>query len=190
MGQCIRLHGLGTNGLQLHRQCQNPWRQSLEIRSHLRASRHRVGSPTRKLNWSHINNLLTAIQLFPRSSCRSFNGLWEQSDPGPDLSRQATDHYKMSKTSQLTVEKGLHIYMGGVGLQELFIIFFVGLAINFQRQIKRETPMQDQPRVMRLLFVLYAVLTLITVSRPRSSTLKGPHSPLTHHPSRSVSFSA
>lgn len=63
--------------------------------------------------------------------------------------------------------KGLHIYMGGVGLQQLFIVFFVGLAIRFQLQMKRETPMQDLPRAMRLLYALYAVLTLITVSRSR-----------------------
>lgn len=59
---------------------------------------------------------------------------------------------------------GLHVYMGGVGLQQLFILCFIGLTIRFQRQIKRDAPVSDQKRALRLLYILYAVLTLITVS--------------------------
>ena len=54
--------------------------------------------------------------------------------------------------------------MGGVGLQQFFICCFVGLAIRFQRQMKRDAPPTDQARALRMLYVLYAVLTLITVS--------------------------
>lgn len=73
--------------------------------------------------------------------------------------------------------------MGGVGLQQLFIIIFVGLAIRFQLQMKRETPMQDQPRAMRLLYVLYAVLILITVrARPNFAI----HRTHTDNPPRSA----
>ena len=55
--------------------------------------------------------------------------------------------------------------MGGVGLQQAFILCFLGLAIRFQRQMTRETPMQDKPRAMKLFYVVYAALALISVSR-------------------------
>ena len=79
---------------------------------------------------------------------------------------------------------GLHIYMGGVGLQQFFICCFVGLAIRFQRQMKRDTPVTDQRRALSMLYILYAVLTLITVSvihpiaTPKKHTVytaPGPH---------------
>ena len=54
--------------------------------------------------------------------------------------------------------------MGGIGLQQFFICCFVGLAIRFHRQMKRDAPVTDQKRALRLLYILYAVLTLITVS--------------------------
>ncbi len=69
--------------------------------------------------------------------------------------------------------------MGGVGLQEAFILCFLGLAFRFQRQMSRETPMQDKPRAMKLLYVIYAALTLITVSRNPSIL----HSPTLRKPS-------
>ncbi|KAF4975492.1 hypothetical protein FZEAL_7723 [Fusarium zealandicum] len=34
-------------------------------------------------------------------------------------------------------QKAVHIYMGGIGLQELFIVLFVGLCIQFQRKMHR-----------------------------------------------------
>ncbi|CAD6577136.1 MAG: hypothetical protein ASARMPRED_008138 [Alectoria sarmentosa] len=65
--------------------------------------------------------------------------------------------------SQSQIFRGLHIYMGGVGLQQFFICCFVGLAIRFQRQMKRDAPVTDQRRALRMLYILYAVLALITV---------------------------
>ena len=59
---------------------------------------------------------------------------------------------------------GLHVYMGGVGLQQFFILCFIGLAIRFQRQMKRDAPVSDQKRALRMLYILYTALTLITVS--------------------------
>ncbi|KAK0510762.1 hypothetical protein JMJ35_007194 [Cladonia borealis] len=61
------------------------------------------------------------------------------------------------------IENALHIYMGGVGLQEAFILCFLGLAFRFQRQMSRETPIQDKPRATQLLYTVYAALTLITI---------------------------
>lgn len=54
--------------------------------------------------------------------------------------------------------------MGGVGLQQLFVFLFLFLAIKFQREMMRDMPKAEQPRVLGLLYVLYAVLILITVS--------------------------
>lgn len=54
--------------------------------------------------------------------------------------------------------------MGGIGIQQFFICCFIGLAIRFQRQMKHDTPATDQRRVLRMLYILYAILTLITVS--------------------------
>lgn len=81
--------------------------------------------------------------------------------------------------------------MGGVGLQQFFICCFVGLAICFQRQMKRDAPVTDQRRALRMLYILYAVLTLITVSvalpipisnKHQIHTAPGPH----HIPPRRV----
>ena len=73
--------------------------------------------------------------------------------------------------------------MGGVGLQQFFICCFVGLAVRFQRQMKRDAPATDQRRALRMLYILYAVLTLITVStlpiattnKHKTYTAPGPH---------------
>ena len=80
--------------------------------------------------------------------------------------------------------------MGGVGLQQFFICCFVGLAIRFQRQMKRDASATDHRRALRLLYILYAVLTLITVSDtiypPRTFSNKRP----AHMNRRSASSSA
>ncbi|KIW08658.1 uncharacterized protein PV09_00612 [Verruconis gallopava] len=72
----------------------------------------------------------------------------------------------MASGNNLTYDqimRGLHIYMGGVGLQQFFILAFTGLLIRFQLRYKRENPHPTSAAPMRLLYVLYAVLTLITV---------------------------
>lgn len=61
--------------------------------------------------------------------------------------------------------------MGGVGLQQFFICCFVGVAIRFQRQMKYDAPVVVQARALRMLYIVYAVLTLITVSVTLSPTI-------------------
>lgn len=66
---------------------------------------------------------------------------------------------------------GLHIYMGGVGLQLLFIAFFVSLCVRFQLKLRRQEeqsniasdfPLPRSPlQARRLLYLLYLVLVLI-----------------------------
>jgi len=53
--------------------------------------------------------------------------------------------------------------MAGVGFQQLFVLVFIVLAITFQRKLAREGAAYRKPGVLRLLYVLYAVLGLITV---------------------------
>jgi hypothetical protein len=58
---------------------------------------------------------------------------------------------------------GLHVYMGGVGAQQLFVLIFVVCAIVFHLKIIRQQR-PDMKKALLLLYVLYACLALITVS--------------------------
>lgn len=60
--------------------------------------------------------------------------------------------------------------MGGVGIQEFFILVFAFFAYQLHRVINREADPATKAQALRLLYTLYAVLTLITVS---SLTLYG-----------------
>lgn len=64
--------------------------------------------------------------------------------------------------------KAIHIYMGGMGLQQFFIVVFVAFAVKFQldmRKVKttRETSSDWRSDWHPLLFTLYASLTCITI---------------------------
>jgi hypothetical protein len=64
--------------------------------------------------------------------------------------------------------QGIHIYMGGIGLQQFFIFIFVGLAVKFQREMTKtemlQIPVAASVKNWRpLLYALYATLGLITV---------------------------
>jgi hypothetical protein len=62
------------------------------------------------------------------------------------------------------VFKGIHIYMGGIGLQQFFIFIFLGLAARLHRQLQSlETNGTGKKNWRPLLFTLYASLGLITV---------------------------
>jgi hypothetical protein len=55
--------------------------------------------------------------------------------------------------------------MGGIGLQQLFILLFLFIAYNFQRKMN-STPVSQVPSTNwhGLLYALYGALVLITVS--------------------------
>ncbi|KAL8702900.1 MAG: hypothetical protein Q9201_003934 [Fulgogasparrea decipioides] len=57
---------------------------------------------------------------------------------------------------------GLHVYMGGVGFQEFFVLIFAYIAFRFSQQIKQENPSRLSQALI-LLYAEYAVLVLITV---------------------------
>ena len=62
------------------------------------------------------------------------------------------------------VMRGLHIYMGGIGVQQFFIFCFVAVAVRFHNQMKRDLPSSAARRqATTLLYIVYATLTLITV---------------------------
>ena len=65
--------------------------------------------------------------------------------------------------------------MGGIGVQEFFILVFFGLAIQFQRKVVRIDGAWRGESWRPLLYTLYFSLTLITVrcdlsSRTRAGT--------------------
>lgn len=62
-----------------------------------------------------------------------------------------------------TLLLGLHIYQGGLAFQEAFLLFFVYLGIRFQLKLRVEGYASDTTKPIRLLYVLYAVITLITI---------------------------
>jgi len=61
------------------------------------------------------------------------------------------------------VQTGLWIYTAGVALQQSFILIFVAVAISFHQQLLRKGTVDRSTSWRRLLWTLYAVLTLITI---------------------------
>lgn len=62
------------------------------------------------------------------------------------------------------VDIGLKVYLAGMGVQELFIVIFVGLMIAFQRRCFGAGDVDVEKRWKPLLFALYGVLVFITVT--------------------------
>ncbi|KAG5208142.1 RTA1-involved in 7-aminocholesterol resistance [Trichophyton interdigitale] len=63
-----------------------------------------------------------------------------------------------------TVKIGINIYMGGIGLQELFILIFIGLAVRFQYKMAIVERTEHSKGPWRpLLYTVYATLVLITI---------------------------
>lgn len=65
------------------------------------------------------------------------------------------------KTKQILL--GIHIYMGGVGFQQFWIIVFMMLAYFFHRELLRQSKTDEVRKAFNMLYVIYAVLILITV---------------------------
>jgi RTA1 like protein len=65
------------------------------------------------------------------------------------------------------IKTGINVYMGGIGLQQSFILFFVFLMISFHRravQIEKSGTSMRQRDWRQLQYTLYGVLTAITAS--------------------------
>ncbi len=82
---------------------------------------------------------------------------------------QATGGIMASPDAGTAIIKiGLNIYLGGMGLQQLFIFIFLGLMIAFQRRCAQHESFDVKRSWKPLLFGLYGVLVCITVSHPLS----------------------
>lgn len=77
-----------------------------------------------------------------------------------------------NEASTETIMRGVHIYMGGIALQEAFILLFTGLFIHLQRkmgamerngQLDAERLSRGTVRWSSLFYAIYAALFLITV---------------------------
>ncbi len=58
---------------------------------------------------------------------------------------------------------GIHVYMGGIGFQQLCIFLFLALAIRFHQKIRLQQPSPDRSKGLLLLYIEYVVVGLITV---------------------------
>ncbi|DAA73431.1 TPA_exp: putative RTA1 domain protein [Trichophyton benhamiae CBS 112371] len=70
----------------------------------------------------------------------------------------------LNSDSASSIKIGINLYMGGIGLQELFILIFIGLAVRFQYKmaIVEQTEHSNGPW-RPLLYTVYATLVLITI---------------------------
>ena len=79
-----------------------------------------------------------------------------------------------------TVLRGVHIYMGGIAIQETFIIGFIGLTIHLHRKLLYFEKTGGQLEKMTnlsfnwrwLFYTMYFALTMITVSESRNLSSK------------------
>lgn len=77
---------------------------------------------------------------------------------------QAAGGLMTNSTDPSTVSRGLHIYMGGIGVQQFFILVFLALVVSFQLKSAKMEYTERTADWRTLLYVLYASLGLITVS--------------------------
>ncbi|KAF8181358.1 RTA1 like protein-domain-containing protein [Mycena galopus ATCC 62051] len=93
---------------------------------------------------------------------------------------QAGGGSMISSTTPKTAELGIHIYMGGIGLQQFFVLGFTSLVIRFHYKMKR---LDGSTEWKRPLYVMYASLTLITIRiiYRLIEFSSGLYSPLTMH---------
>lgn len=58
---------------------------------------------------------------------------------------------------------GIHVYMGGIGFQQLCIFLFLGLAVRYHLKLRQQLPSPQRSTGLLLLYIEYAVVGLITV---------------------------
>jgi hypothetical protein len=69
-----------------------------------------------------------------------------------------------NNNNQHLTQLGLHIYQGGIGTQEFFILIFLAITIKTHIEISRFHNHYREQNWRLVLFPLYSVLILITVS--------------------------
>ncbi|KAJ7229305.1 RTA1 like protein-domain-containing protein [Mycena haematopus] len=75
---------------------------------------------------------------------------------------QAGGGTMISSDTPQTALLGIHIYMGGIGLQQFFVLGFTALVVRFHYKMKRLDG-STSPEWKRPLYIMYASLALITV---------------------------
>ncbi|KAJ7600614.1 RTA1 like protein-domain-containing protein [Mycena floridula] len=63
-----------------------------------------------------------------------------------------------------TLQLGLHIYMGGIAFQEVFVVVFIGLAIKLYRELNALGSTEWKP-LLRVLLVTLALITIRIIYR-------------------------
>lgn len=72
----------------------------------------------------------------------------------------------------LTDETGLHIYMAGVGIQQILILLFLVFAIRFHLELLRMPATSERETALIILFTLYMAVALIMVCFAPPLTLR------------------
>jgi len=80
---------------------------------------------------------------------------------------QATGGSMLSSTDQSTDKLGFDVYMAGIGVQQAGLLLFLSLAITFHRKVKKVDNIRPTGWA-GLLYVVYAIILLITVCVPFS----------------------
>jgi hypothetical protein len=67
----------------------------------------------------------------------------------------------------LTISPAIHIYMGGVAVQQFFILVFIVYAVKFHRIVLHQNrqAIEGASSALQLLYAIYGVLLLITACR-------------------------
>ncbi|KAJ6535911.1 RTA1 like protein-domain-containing protein [Mycena vulgaris] len=73
---------------------------------------------------------------------------------------QATGGMLINADTARMAQLGIHIYMGGIGLQQFFVLGFVALVVRFHYKMNR---IGGSTEWKRPLYIMYASLVLITV---------------------------
>lgn len=74
----------------------------------------------------------------------------------------------LSSTDTSTTKLGFDVYMGGIGVQQAGLLLFLTLAITFHRKVRSVENLRPT-NWTALLYVVYAVILLITVCEPHRS---------------------
>ncbi|KAK4545498.1 hypothetical protein LTR36_002848 [Oleoguttula mirabilis] len=67
-----------------------------------------------------------------------------------------------TNVSEKTAMMGIHIYMGGIGFQQLCLFIFLGLAIRLHMHLRQQPLSPQRKTAFRLLYVEYIIVFLIT----------------------------
>ncbi|KAJ6589220.1 RTA1 like protein-domain-containing protein [Mycena capillaripes] len=86
----------------------------------------------------------------------------------------------MSSTTPTAALRGIHIYMGGIGLQEFFVLGFTALVVRFHYKMKLLDGSTEWKRPLYIMYTSLALITLRIIFRLIEFS-SGVYSPITMH---------